>query len=110
MSFYDGILQGINYGRKWTKLLNNVNKLKPAILKFEETLLDATLVRLGPQIHSLFVRIDDELVDIEYLLSDEANVNRETDLETAVDCLRRLEEIFFRIREEHLERVYNSVH
>lgn len=104
MSYYQGILKGISYGRKWKHLQSKCLQLKIVVQQFENSLLDTFVVRLLPKIHILERQLNDEAEDMEENMSDETNEFRPSDLQNAIAYLDILQLQLSSIAEQHNKR------
>jgi uncharacterized membrane protein YccC len=103
--YFDGVKKGIVVENQWTCLVNSVEKLKRKIVNFEEQLLDPLVHRLLPQIDQLSRQIKIERQELDELLEDENNLNRETEFESICYNLTVFKIKFKNIQKLHSNRV-----
>jgi hypothetical protein len=103
--YFDGVKKGIQVETQWTCLANSVEELKKKIVKFEEQLLNPLAHRLVPQIDQLSRQIKIERQELDELLEDENNLNRETEFESICYNLTVFKIKLKNIQKMHVNRV-----
>lgn len=100
-AFFFGAQQGILFGRRWQKLEQKAIDLEKKIYSYEKDELDTLAARLSPQIRILMQRLRDELEDLEYLLGNDDDVNRDTEFEASVYRLNVYEKLLDDLNRVH---------
>jgi hypothetical protein len=100
-SFFYGAQKGLQFGRRWKELEHCVVQLEEKIKEREKDELDTLAIRLAPQIRMLVQRVKDEWDDLEYLLENEEDVNRDTEFEASLYRLNVYDQMYQDLKRVH---------